>query len=353
MFTIKFGEYGKNKIYVCSFKNSKEQFVRGFEFEGTLVDLFCCILNKDMLQIFYPEKRLERFFEKQNKYVKHFKTPFKSYEELKFKYVKGEIDLNSEVCCDKESYNELLLEMEKIDYKFLMKIVDKLLVGDYLNSTALQRKLVFECMYGKKYFDILDIKVSNVAMLTNINENLKSKIKNIVNSSNQNEEKNFNTLLKLIKKENLNQTASLSYETNSILELTKFLLNRLIEWNKILKKCKCCGKYFCSKKQNGSEYCENLCFKDPTKTCKDYATYQEYLENNRCGSKKVYRQIYNILNNRRKRIYGGSPKIDEEIEIFKNQAKDWQLEIQEKNKTEEEYMGWLIETKKLKTQKGV
>lgn len=143
-----------------------------------------------------------------------------------------------------------------------------------------------------------------------------------------------------------------SCEMSLIEDLFSLFLDHMVLENIHFKKCDCCGKYFYSKKQQSLNYCKNPCPLDPTKTCKEYARYQRYLKNNRSGSKKIYRQIYNILNNRRKRYEDERKGIDKEIETFKKEAKDWQLKIAENKETENGYMTWLIEKKKMITQRG-
>ncbi|MDQ5984273.1 MAG: hypothetical protein RUMPE_01320 [Eubacteriales bacterium SKADARSKE-1] len=320
-------------------------------FFGSLVEIVCNILNKDILSITHSHEfeTDSRNFKEQPK-NKNLEIKIKLWEELWQRNTKGEI--TSEDYKDNEIAMAIYKGIQDLDYKKILNFVDKVFVEN-IEFTTQERFFICKCTRDDACIPLIysiqkcfhaELADSDLAgkFLLEFKKLEKLKEKNI-----------FEKLLKEFEKDNCNVQCRYYYEMSTIEDLLLFFLERMILENICLKKCDCCGKYFYSKKQQSSNYCENLCPIDPTKTCKEYVSYQEYLKNNRSGSKKIYRQIYNILNNRRKRYEGGNKQIDKEIEIFKKDAKDWQLKIAENKETEDRYMTWLIEKKKLITQKGV
>ena len=72
-------------------------------------------------------------------------------------------------------------------------------------------------------------------------------------------------------------------------------------------------------------------------------------QNNECL--KIYRQIYNSMNNklRRYRQSNGNHKtLKEQIKVFKSQTSQWKHSIKDGKRSEREYLKWL---KKIKSEK--
>lgn len=130
------------------------------------------------------------------------------------------------------------------------------------------------------------------------------------------------------------------YSCNSITEiLSTSLLNIVVE-HLSLKKCKHCGKYFVAFNRSDTKYCERLSKEDPNKTCREYASYINYLDKNKSDmATKLYRSIYNSLGNKYRRTQNDKIKI--KIKKLQEVNKQWKLEVKKGNKTEEEYIEWL------------
>lgn len=331
--------------------------IGGYSYIGSHMEFVCHVLNKNWYAI--TEGTLGNVF----------------YDEIS----KVNFSLNKEYKSNNEKslvFNLLKNHFSKIDLKKLKLFVDEVLLEDnFRKLTAGERAWVYKCLYNgcENYFEFEKIELQGSIKFTA--KDFNNVIRGLVYKSEKNKDfqqkrKNLDNLAKQ-KKFEVNQT--LEYNFKNFEDLLRWIISRLIKNNITIKKCDCCQKYFYPPHRVDTLYCNNYA-PDKTSlekyleelekfgrvipniekppTCPKYMRDQKRVEreqNDECL--KIYRQIYNSMNNklRRYRLSDGSHKtLKEDIELFKKQASQWKHFIKDGKKSESEYLEWL---KKYKSEK--
>ena len=135
-----------------------------------------------------------------------------------------------------------------------------------------------------------------------------------------------------------------SYCCHSLSELLTASMINIIEDRLSIKKCQHCGKYFIAFNRSDTKYCERPSKENNAKTCREYASYINYLDKNRSDeATKLYRSIYNSLGNKYRR--SNNEKLNEKIKKFQSENKRWKTGVKLGHRTEEEYVEWLKSVK--------
>lgn len=139
-------------------------------------------------------------------------------------------------------------------------------------------------------------------------------------------------------------TTQRSYCCHSLSELLTASIVNIIEDRLSIKKCQHCGKYFIAFNRSDTKYCERPSKENNEKTCREYASYINYLDKNKSDvATKLYRSIYNSLGNKYRR--SNNEKLNEKIKKFQRENRKWKNEVKLGTKTETEYVGWLKSVK--------
>ena len=138
------------------------------------------------------------------------------------------------------------------------------------------------------------------------------------------------------------------YCARSIQDMIRIMFYEMAIHDIEIKKCANCGKYFVPIYRSDTIYCNNLSPQDNKKTCKQYGAMKSYQNNLKTNEAMgLYRKIYmskQMLSRR-------NPDIKEyadSFEKYKEQSKQWKLEVKAGAKTEAEYIEWLKSVKEKK-----
>lgn len=132
------------------------------------------------------------------------------------------------------------------------------------------------------------------------------------------------------------------YLFQSLMDAFAFLFLRMISENLSLGKCSHCGRYFVPNRRN-EQFCTMPSPEDPSKSCREYVRYQQYLDSTHEEAARLYKQIYNSMRNKYQR--SGSRKIAEELTCFREEAATWKNQVKTGEKTEDDYIDWLYMVK--------
>ena len=150
-----------------------------------------------------------------------------------------------------------------------------------------------------------------------------------------------------IKRYNLTEDERIYGYCDSIDEYCCSTFYQMLDRGYSIKKCKNCGKYFVPLNRSDTSYCDRPALHDTSKTCREYAKYNNYLNKTRNDvTTKLHKQIYNIKRNKAKRCE--NIKLQQELDCFTSQAKQWKKAVKEQTKTETEYLEWLKSVKEKK-----
>lgn len=202
--------------------------------------------------------------------------------------------------------------------------------------TTKERAWVYKCFNNdsENYFDFEKIKLEGNLSFSTGNFSAEIRAAIIKSKNSKNLMQKTQSLDTLACRKNLEIKQRIEYKFENFSNLVCFIISDLIKNNTTIKKCVCCEKYFYHPHRVDTLYCNNYApdekdlnryIKELEKrgrlvpsiekplTCPKYMSEKNRLErekNNKCL--KIYRQIYNSLNNKLKR--GGQTKIKEKIE---------------------------------------
>ena len=78
----------------------------------------------------------------------------------------------------------------------------------------------------------------------------------------------------------------------------------------------------------------------------EYGKYRDYLEKNRTDeATKLYRSIYNTMQNKSRRCNYKNTALIQAVEEFKKCGNRWRADIKDGRKTNEEFIEWLKSVK--------
>jgi len=130
-----------------------------------------------------------------------------------------------------------------------------------------------------------------------------------------------------------------------------FLLHETIKQNCKIQICPNCNKYFVPYFRKGTVFCDNRSPQDYKKTCSEYRKYLNYLTKTQTDvAMKLYKQIYNIKNNKVRRCKttdnpAGNPIVNADFEQFVSTVAQWKSDIKAGIRPEADYVAWLREVK--------
>lgn len=131
-------------------------------------------------------------------------------------------------------------------------------------------------------------------------------------------------------------------------DLAFTLLYYIVKYNKQLKRCGNCGKYFIPYNRLDTLYCDRISPQDSGKTCKEYGAYRQYQNNIKNNdTAKLYRNIYQ----QKQMMVRRNPDISEykdDFEMYKSLTKKWKKDIKDGVKTEQQFYEWLKGVKEKK-----
>lgn len=136
------------------------------------------------------------------------------------------------------------------------------------------------------------------------------------------------------------------YTCDSIEDICISTLYHLIKLKTPIKICANCSKYFVPLRRSDAIYCDRISPFNPTKTCKEdgsQRTFEEKLKMD--DAEKLRRSIYQTLQMRVRR----KPEDEDHKDYFEKWKKDvskWKKEIKKGSKTSEEFVQWLLRSKK-------
>lgn len=236
--------------------------------------------------------------------------------------------------------------------------------------TVSQRALAYNCIYSKddKYFDFENIQFKDTQqeiVFENFNDELR--MLGTIELTDKNPAEKKRELDNFIRDKNC--TTCISCQFESFKDLVCYIILYLIKNNLVIKKCDCCKKYFYPQHRIDTLYCDNYApdednlnryirdLENCTKpcelshvvqplTCPKYMTEKNRLEREkRDECSRIYRQIYNSLNNKFKR--SGSKKIKNKIDKIREENSEWKLLVKQGKVSKDEYLKWI---KKIKAQ---
>ena len=263
-------------------------------------------------------------------------------------------------------YNAAIDEsVAKLEYEFY--IYNK----KYMNAKKSLIKAVFleDCSYNvsrvERYFayqlslwgwgapSILEHTFTlNIAFDSNYDDykddrNFKREMTEIINSQDS-EVNKYESLLASFERHGKKTTAIKKLTFSNGLDVFDCILFDMIEKNINLKQCPNCGKYFVSTHPY-TIYCDNISPQDESKTCREYGKYRDYLEKNRTDeATKLYRSIYNTMQNKSRRCNYENKALVKAVKKFKKEGNEWRNDIKSGRKTNEEFIKWLKAVKEKK-----
>lgn len=138
-----------------------------------------------------------------------------------------------------------------------------------------------------------------------------------------------------------------SYSIQDALSLSSFEVYHLFQSGGVVKKCPNCNQYFIPENRSDTIFCTRIAPQDENKTCQEYGKYLNYLKKTQDDeSLKLYRQIYNRKNNKRRRCITaetpeGNPALNQDLASFVEASKAMKRKIQVGTITEIDYIRWL------------
>lgn len=135
------------------------------------------------------------------------------------------------------------------------------------------------------------------------------------------------------------------YTFSSFSDVFLFYFFEMIKENRLLKRCKNCGKFFAPKRKN-SIYCDDPSPANAQKTCQEYVKYQRYLDKLHVESSRLYKQIYNQKANKVRRTENSL--LISDLEQFKAAAEQWRSDVSSGRRQDSEYIEWLTAIKEKK-----
>lgn len=302
-------------------------------------DFVVHVLNKDFYSLFQP---------KLSKKVYESTKPFWGEtmpEEMMIKY-NAAID-ESVVKLENEFY---------IENKKYMKAKKSLIEAVFLencpfNVSKLERYFAYQLsLWGLNAPSVLEHSFTlNIAFDSNYDDykddrNFKREIIEIIYSKDL-EVNKYKSLLASFERHDKKATAIKELTFSNGLDVFDCILFDMIEKNINLKQCPNCGKYFVSS-HPGTIYCNNISPQDESKTCREYGKYRDYLEKNRTDeATKLYRSIYNTMQNKSRRCNYKNTALIQAVEEFKKCGNRWRADIKDGRKTNEEFIEWLKSVK--------
>jgi hypothetical protein len=136
------------------------------------------------------------------------------------------------------------------------------------------------------------------------------------------------------------------YTCDSIDDVCMASLYHLLKLGLVIKKCNNCGKYFIPLRRSDAIYCDRISPYNPSKTCKDdgsQRTFEEKLKMD--AAEKLRRSVYQVMQMRVRR----NPDVEiykENFEKWKSDVAKWKTGIKRGNKTSEDFIQWLNDSKK-------
>lgn len=322
-------------ITLKSDKNNSGYYI----YNGTPTDFLCHVLNKNWWKI--TEETLNNYNEKENEMVKTYFALGKT------------LNYNPRSAL----FNLIDKSFSTINFENLNLFAEEVLLEDSSRKLSVpQRALVYNCIYSKseKYFDFGKIQFQGseqkIIFVNPIGKELLEKKQELDN---------------YIKVKNL--TTYISYKFKNFKDLICYIISYLIKNNLVIKKCACCKKYFYPQHRIYTLYCDNYApdednlnryikdLENCTKsrdlphierplTCPKYMAEKNRLErekNDECS--KIYRQIYNSLNNKFKR--SGSLETKNKINKIKEENSRWKLSVKQGKVSKDAYLKWIKEIK--------
>lgn len=112
--------------------------------------------------------------------------------------------------------------------------------------------------------------------------------------------------------------------------------------------CKNCGKEFTAYMRTDTYYCDGPAPQDTTKTCKQYGALKTWKDKIKDESvwNCWYRRVYQSLQVKAKRN-PDKPQLRKNYDNFRMLAKEWKKAVKDGTKTEEEFINWLQECRKM------
>ncbi len=146
--------------------------------------------------------------------------------------------------------------------------------------------------------------------------------------------------------DNKDHVAPLRYEYSDIsprLEGIMFAtFFELARRNKVVRKCKNCGRYFIPENRSDTLYCDEPSPEAPEMTCKEYGTrrlwYERQKEDELATLSRKIASAKGMLAKRNPDI----PAYAASYEYFKTERMIWKKAVDEGRKTKEEYRDWLL-----------
>lgn len=116
----------------------------------------------------------------------------------------------------------------------------------------------------------------------------------------------------------------------------------LVRRNKVVRKCKNCGRYFIPENRSDTLYCDNPSPEDPEMTCKEYGTrrlwYERQKEDELATLSRKIASAKGMLAKRNPDI----PEYKASYNYFKAQRLIWIKAVKDGTKTQDEYKEWLL-----------
>ncbi len=112
--------------------------------------------------------------------------------------------------------------------------------------------------------------------------------------------------------------------------------------NKVVRKCKICGRYFIPENRSDTLYCDGTSPENPEMTCKEYGTrrlwYEKQKEDELATLSRNIASAKCMLAKRNP----DRPEYAASYEYFKRERLTWKKAVEEGQKTKEEYREWLL-----------
>lgn len=158
------------------------------------------------------------------------------------------------------------------------------------------------------------------------------------NEEKKENDKNYDDICKILSGNNGRFILRKLHYLDSLSDTFIFILQLMIERNCPVKICEHCKRYFVPSRTN-QKYCDMPSPEQYDKTCRDYISYQTYLNKTHRESERLYKQIYNIKANKLKRT--GNQKLKTDLESFMLEAGALKQQVKAGNMLESEYAAWL------------
>lgn len=252
-------------------------------------------------------------------------------------------------------------DLSSLDYDFIKQLIDKVFVSDdFPELSCIQKYFSFSSSFcadftaGEKLKYRMGAYFSTPMPVTMKGRNWKPFDVSWVSDirEKQSKHESYESICKELTASKLDLSftcQNISFESFSHAVL--FFLSEMIEQNCKIQICPNCKKYFVPYFRTGTVFCDNPSPQERNKTCSEYRRYLNYLTKTQTDTAtKLYKQIYNIKNNKMRRCKTadnpvGNPIVNADFEQFVSGAAEWKADIKAGIRTEDDYISWLREHK--------